>query len=53
MNGSAHQIEVEIDCLVAEIQRYLAFIDALRTEGMEPTWAAEPPQRERRWVSGV
>lgn len=53
MNGSAHEIEVQIDRLVAEIQRYLAFIDALRKEGIEPSWAPELPRRERRCVSGA
>jgi len=35
-------VEVEIEQLVVEIERYLALVALLRQEGYEPRWAAEP-----------
>jgi hypothetical protein len=39
--------------LFAEIEAYLAVVDAMRLEGIEPRWASEQrsPSRDRR-VSG-
>jgi hypothetical protein len=36
--------------LFKEIEAYLAVVDAMRREGIEPCWAGEPhaPSRERR-----
>jgi hypothetical protein len=43
MEASAFALEQETDRLVTEIQRYLAVIDALRSEGLEPSWIPESP----------
>lgn len=36
--------------LFAEIEAYLAVVDVMRSEGIEPRWAGEPhsPSRDRR-----
>jgi hypothetical protein len=41
--------------LFAEIDAYLAVVDAMRREGIEPCWADEPraPSRERHVSAGL
>lgn len=34
--------------LIAEIERYLALVDAYRAHGCEPHWQPEPGARKRR-----
>jgi hypothetical protein len=40
--------------LFAEIEAYLAVVDTMRREGIEPCWAGEPhaPSRERHVSAG-
>ena len=33
---------VDVDALIAEIERYLAVVDVFRAEGREPRWATAP-----------
>jgi hypothetical protein len=35
-------IHIDIESLIAEIQRYLAAVDAFRAESCEPIWLPEP-----------
>ena len=49
MSGAAHRRrmnanELDIEALVAEIQRYLAAVDAFRAAGCQPRW------RRERWM---
>jgi hypothetical protein len=48
MDLTTSLIETEIDRLLAEIQRYLAVVDALRSEGIEPSWTPELAPRPKR-----
>lgn len=46
MNGT--NIRLDVDHLVREIQRYLAVVDLLRSEGYSPHWRRESIRPEAR-----
>ena len=33
------EFEIDVEALVAEIERYLEVVDAFRSEGYEPRWS--------------
>jgi hypothetical protein len=38
--------DTALESLVAEIEKYLAVVDAFRREGRDPTWEAEGVERQ-------
>jgi hypothetical protein len=48
--GTTSDFEFAVERLFAEIEAYLAVVDAMRREGVEPCWVSEwrSPSCERR-----